>query len=80
MTRIVVETNDEFVLEICDDEDCEEWRLDACQVVSMLIDGVGTRIDDENGDGVLELHLVDGSGWRIVEGRTLVPGEVMEVG
>ena len=46
----------------------------------MLIDGVGTRIDDENGDGVLELHLVDGSGWRIVEGRTLVPGEVMEVG
>ena len=80
MTRIVVETNDGFVLEIYDDEDCEEWRLDVCQVVWMPIDGVGTGIDDENDGGVLEHHLVDGGGWKIVEELELMPVKVMEVG
>ena len=72
LTRIVVETNDGFVLEIYDDEDCEEWRLDVCQVVWMLIDGVGTGIDDENDGGVLKHHLVDGGGWKFAEGLELV--------
>ena len=80
LTRIVVETNDGFVLEIYDDEDCEEWRLDVCQVVWMPIDGVGTGIDDENDGGVLEHHLVDGGGWKIVEEPELMPVKVMEVG
>ena len=75
MTRIVVETNDGFVLEIYDDEDCEEWRLDVCQVVWMPIDGVGTGIDDENDGGVLEHHLVDGGGWKIVEGAGIDASE-----
>ena len=60
MTRIVVETNDGFVLEIYDDEDCEEWRLDVCQVVWMPIDGVGTGIVVEIGDVMLGLHWVAG--------------------
>ena len=80
LTRIVVETNDGFVLEIYDVEDCEEWRLDVCQVVWMLIDGVGTGIDDENDGGVLKHHLVDGGGWKMVEELELMPVEVMEVG
>ena len=76
----MVETNDGFVLEIYDDEDCDEWRSDVCQVVWMQIDGVGTGIGDENGDGMLEHHLVDEGGWKIVEGLELVPVKVMEVG
>jgi len=80
LTRIVIETNDRFVLEIYDDEDCEEWRLDVCQVVWMPIDGVGTGIDDENDGGVLKHHLVDGGGWKMVEELELMPVEVMEVG
>ena len=80
LTRIVVETNDGFVWEIYDDEDCEEWRLDVCQVVWMPIDGVGTGIDDENDGGVLKHHLVGGGGWKMVEELELMPVKVMEVG
>ena len=42
--------------------------------------GVGTGIVDGIVDVMLEHHLVDGGGWKMVEELELMPVEVMEVG
>ena len=59
--KIVVVTNDWFVVWICDGEGCEEWRPVVCQVSWIQIDDVGTGIDGEIVD-VMGFHQVDGDG------------------
>ena len=52
--------NDGFVVWICDDEGCEEWRPAVCQVSWIQIDDVGTRIVGGLADVMLGFHQVDG--------------------
>ena len=52
--------NDGFVVWICDDEDCEEWRPAVCQVSWIRIGGVGTGIVVESGDVMFGLRWVAG--------------------
>ena len=78
--RIVVETNDGFVLWIYDEEDCEGWRPDVCHVSWIQSDDVGIGIVDGNVDVMLEYHPVDGDGWKCVERPELVDEKVVEGG
>ena len=52
--------NDGFVVWICDDEGCEEWRPAVCQVSWIRIGGVGTGIVVESGDVMFGLRWVAG--------------------
>jgi len=58
--KIVDLMNDGFVVWICDDEGCEEWRPAVCQVSWIRIGGVGTGIVVESGDVMFGLRWVAG--------------------